>query len=167
MAIIGQRQEINFKEFGQTVQVPNNPTARLMYYFKCVLDTIEPDEDALIYFGNYNDYQSLDTLKKKLLLALCVAFSPDKLIEVGIFHPVESLEGGSSNTFFEISHSQTTIAAGEGIVIGGHRVRAMKIMMLTQSWLQTYYLNPLGQLVAELERPAISHTTSTSSQPRR
>lgn len=168
MALFGQRQVIHVKETGQTVQVANNPTARLMYYFKCVLSTIQPEESALTYYGNHANYQSLDTSEKRLLLALCVAFSPDKLIDVGIFHPAENL-GDSSNKFFEISHEQTTIAAGEGIVIGGYRVRAMKIMMFDRSWLQTNYLNPMRQLVAELERPAITHTTSTTTtyQPRR
>lgn len=157
-----QRNQISIKDISENAIIADDPTARLMYYFKSAMSTIEIDDATLRPYTNYQNYQSLSLYEKRYLLVLCLTFNPDVLMKAGLFHLVDNLPG-ANNRFFKISHAQTNVAAVGGIVIGGYRVRATDIMMFTKEWLNRNYLVPLVGLAEDIEeaqrRPARIQTT--------
>ena len=92
MAAVLGRTQIEIKETGSTTSVPDNPTAKLMYYLSCVSSCVEADKDyAMRRLTDYeNNYSSLTNKEEAMLLILCLALSPDKLIG-SIFFPVAAL----------------------------------------------------------------------------
>ena len=143
MAAVLGRTQIEIKETGSTTSVPDNPTAKLMYYLSCVSSCVEADKDyAMRRLTDYeNNYSSLTNEEEAMLLILCLALSPDKLVG-SIFFPVADL-GGSINKFFEVKAVSTKLVVSESILIGGQQKKVHSIMMFEKCWLERYYLNPL------------------------
>ena len=119
MAFIGQRQEVGVREIGRRVTVPQNSTARLMYYLDCVAVVIELDSPNLRRLRDYTNYFLLSDAEIDALLALVILFSPDELIG-RVFFPSEDC-GGFSNQFFELSAVSHMLAVSDNILIGGER----------------------------------------------
>ena len=144
-----ERQQIGIKDTTTSTTVPNNPVAKLMYYFNCVCSCIDDSDDNSFrrlrqYQSNYN---SLSEEEEAMLLVLCLALSPDKLIGSVFFHN-EDIQG--ANRFFELSAVSTKLVVSETLLIGGQQKRVQSIMMFKKSWIENNYLQPLK---AYLERP--------------
>ncbi len=78
MAAVFDRMQIGIKKTGTTVTIPDNPIARLMYYFNCTCSCTEIDDDASIRrLRNYSNYFSLTNDEEAKLIILCLALSPD------------------------------------------------------------------------------------------
>ena len=84
-----------------------------------------------------------------MLLVLCLALSPDKLID-SVFFLNEDMGGETSNRFFELSAVSTKLVVSESLLIGGQRKRVHKIMMFKKCWIEKNYFEPLKAFV---ERP--------------
>ena len=136
MAAVLGRTQIEIKDTTVETSVPNNPTARLMYYLNSVLTCVEADKDSTMRrLTDYkNSYSSLTNEEEAMLLILCLALSPDKLIG-SIFFPVADL-GGSSNKFFEVKAVSTQLVVSESILIGGQQKKVHSIMMFEKCWLE-------------------------------
>lgn len=146
-AVIGTT-EINIKKTGSRTTVPDNPIAKLMYYFHCVSSCVEADHDYTTRrLRDYNNYSRLSNEEEAKLLILCLALSPDKLIGT-LFFPVSDEEDfdGSNNEFFEVSAVSTRVAVSESILIGGQQKKVHKIMMFKKSWIENNYINPLRSI---------------------
>ena len=147
-AIIG-RTEIEIKKSPSTkADIPDNPIAKLMYYFNCICVCVEADDDPNIRrFRDYKNYYNLSQQEKAQLLALCLALSPDKLIG-SIFFAVDddSDFGGLTNHFFQVSAVSTKLIVAESLLIGGQQKKVRKIMKFKKSWVESYYLNPLRSI---------------------
>lgn len=143
MAAVLGRTEVQIKKTGSSTTVPNNPTAKLMYYLDCVCSCVEADDDPSIRrLRNYqNNYSSLSNEEEAKLLILCLALSPDKLIGTILF-PSEEIEG-KVNQFLELSAVSTKLVVAESLLVGGQQKKVQKIMMFKKSWIESYYLNPL------------------------
>jgi len=164
MSVFFQKNEVELKRSGQTVTVPDNDVARLMYYLNCVCVAIQCDQDSEIRrFTNYSDWASLSVDGQKVLLALCYTFSPDILDDKVFFHS-DALCGDSTNEFYEVSQVRHQLLAAESIVIAGQTREVNKIMTYKMQWLEKYYLIPMQGLVQKLrsipERPAITYRSS-------
>ena len=146
MAAVLGRTQIEIKKTGTQTSVPDNPTAKLMYYLNCVLTCVEADKDStMCRLTDYkNNYSSLSNEEEAMLLILCLALSPDKLIG-SIFFPVEDseLDGLSSNAFFEVKAVNTKLVVAESILIGGQQKKVQSIMMFKKRWIEDNYLDPL------------------------
>lgn len=60
-ALLG-KTEISIKATGQKCTVPDNPIAKLMYYFNCVCSCIEFDNNPTIRcLRDYENYASLSS----------------------------------------------------------------------------------------------------------
>ena len=72
MALVAGRTQIEIKKTGTTVTVPDNPKAKLMYYFDCVCSCVEPDSDdsSIRRLRNYvyRNYSSLSNEEEAQLL---------------------------------------------------------------------------------------------------
>lgn len=155
MALGLQRTQIELKKTGTTVSVPNNPWARLMYYFNCVCSCVDVDNDSeLRKLRNYSNYYNLTSDEKGALLGLCLAVSPDKLIGVLFFHS-DNIDSG--NEFYELSAVRTKMVVSESFLVGGQEKKVQSIMMFKKVWMDTYYIQPLRDIQREIRpRPVRS-----------
>ena len=88
MAAVLGRTEVQIKKTGVSCTVPDNPIAKLMYYFNCVCSCVDADFDSSIRrLRNYDNYSSLSAEEQAKLLILCLALSPDKLVGTIFFRP--------------------------------------------------------------------------------
>ena len=161
-AVIGSTQ-IHVKKIGSSTTIPDNPTAKLMFYFNCVCTCIEADDDYTTRrLQNYNNYSSLTSQEEAQLLILCLALSPNKLIG-SIFLLASDNEdfGGSTNRFYELSAVSTKVLVSQSLLVGGQQKKVRKIMKFKKSWIEKYYINPLRS-IERRQRPA---ATSYSSRP--
>ena len=143
MAAIMEREQLLIKPTGNTVIVPDSPVAKLMYYFHCVCSCVADSDDPSIkrlraFQTNYN---SLSSEEVSTLLVLCLALSPDKLIN-SVFFLNKDI-----NQFFEVSAVSTKLLVSESLLIGGQRKRVQKIMMFKKEWLERNYIQPLKSFV--------------------
>ena len=156
-AVIGSTQ-IHIKKTGSSCTIPDNPIAKLMYYFNCVCSCVEADDDYTTRrLRNYNNYSSLSSQEEAQLLILCLALSPDKLIG-SIFLPASDDEdlSGCSNEFYEVSAVSTRVLVSQSLLVGGQQKKVRKIMKFKKSWIENYFINPLRSIERGQLRPAPS-----------
>ncbi len=146
MAAIMEREQLQIKPTGQTVTIPDSPIAKLMYYFDCVCSCVADSNDPSIkrLRAYKTNYIFLSSAEESALLTLCLALSPDKLIN-SVFFLNEDING--ANKFFEVSAVSTKLLVSESLLIGGQRKRVQKIMMFRKEWIERYYLKPLKSFV--------------------
>ena len=149
-ALIGER--VGIKKTGTTVNVPNNPTAKLMYYLGCVAHVIQLDNPNLSRLRNYERYYLLSEDEIDALLALVLIFRPDELIGKVFFHSEDF--GGSTNEFFELSSVTHMLAVSDNVLIGGERKRVAKIMFFKRCWMEDNFISPLRSFEGRLQRLA-------------
>jgi hypothetical protein len=163
--LAAQQTEYGIRSIGNSVTVPNDPRARLMYYLNCICFVLEIDDDSNIQrLRDFNSYYSISTVgEKRALIYCCGLLSPDILEGKCIFNQ-EGLPD-SSNKFLELSKVQTSLAVTSNILIGGQIRRVTKIMLYEMQWLRAYYLNPLRDLIQEIETPRRAITWETRATP--
>lgn len=150
MALVGEIQQLRLKNIGDNVNIPNNYTAKLMYYLNCVFSVLEVPNEDLHIFTSYNSYMSVSNVQQQVIILLCTEFSPDKLINFGIFNLIDDdFSSTSKNNFYEISNTTTSIAAFQNLIIGDYNCKALRIMLFNKAWLEQFYLNPLKILTDE------------------
>ena len=147
-----QRVQVHVKPTGVSASVPNDPIAKLMYYFNCVCACIEPDSsDTIRRLRDFENYHRLTSDERAQLLVMCRALSPDKLIGT-IFHLTEYC-GGSSNKFLELSAIKTDVVVTDSLLVGGQRKKIQKIMIFLKSWTEDYYNEPLRSIQRSSKPP--------------
>jgi hypothetical protein len=156
--LVAQRTELTIKETGVTVTVPQNATAKLLYYLNCInciikIVELNIDEVDYAFVSMVNDYKNClpyttTNQDKQKVLRIARLLSPN-ILEGKIFFKFANL-GDSGNQFFEINSSEITVAATDEVFIGGAKKKIHKIMMYKDSWLQTYYFNAIRDLEREL-----------------
>ena len=148
MAAILEREQLLIKPTWYDTTIPNSPVAKLMYYFHCVCCCVA-DSDETPLFSDWErtrptTLSSPVHAEESALLTLCLALSPDKLIN-SVFFLNEDING--VNKFFEVSAVSTKLLVSESLLIGGQRKRVQKIMMFKKEWIERYYLQPLKSFV--------------------
>ena len=140
------RLQISMKRTSVKTTVPNDPIAKLMYYFNCVCYCVEADSsDTVKRLKDYSNYHRLTSEERAQLLVLVLALSPDKLIGT-IFHPSNDCGEDSNNAFFELSAVKTDLVVTEHLLIGGQRKQIRKIMKFKKVWIERNYLEPLQEI---------------------
>ena len=149
---IASREEVGIRRTSQTVQVPDNPKAKLMYYLNSVCCVLEIGGD-IRGLRDYRNFGYLTQLETDALLKLVVVLSPDELIGK-VFFPSDALCGNSGNAFYELSHVNHMLAVSNSVIVGGQRKRVAKIMTYKMSWIHYYYLQPIQSYQYRLSRIA-------------
>ena len=139
MAALLERQQLQIKPLEGTTTVPDFPIAKLMYYFDCVCSCVaDSNEPAIRRLRGYKtNYNLLSSEEVSALLVLCLALSPDKLIDSVLFLNKDI------NKFFEVSEVSTKLLVSESLLIGGQRKRVQKILMVKKEWIESYYIQPI------------------------
>ncbi|CAF4968680.1 unnamed protein product [Rotaria sp. Silwood1] len=149
MALL-QRNEFGIKDIGQSVTVPDNDVAKLMYYLNCVCFSIDCNDDPNIRrLTNYSNWSSLSVDEQKQLLVLCYALSPD-VFDNKVFFQSDALCQNSSNKFYEISQVRHQVLAVSSIMVAGRARQVNKIMTYKMSWMRLYYIEPMQGLARRL-----------------
>lgn len=156
MSILAERREIELNETGVATNVPNNATARCMYYLYCITRIIQFNNRNIDRYIDYCNYDLLGLAEKKIVIQLCDIFYPNKLIELGLFVRVNSLPDNSSNTFIEITSRSAKLYVDQSLLFGNYTVTVKKVMCFTQPWLAKNYFYPVGALRSEIAVADIS-----------
>lgn len=171
-AIIG-RNDVEVNEFGRDVEVPENPIAKLMYYFDSICYAMdlnrETTPDQLRKLRNYSQYRKLNQEERELLLILCVRFSPDELINKCLFQD-DDMCGNAMNKFYKLDAVQKRFLITEEVIIGGQTTRVVKILCFRKIWLEFCYLEPMKNVQSELRSIAgklSGRPSSSAAQQRR
>jgi len=116
-----------------------------------------------------DSYCNLSNEQKTAVVVMAALLSPDLLLGKVIFavpdnHPAL---GGSSNEFYEITEATHVLAAdvvcGGVLMIEGKKVEVSSIMVFSETWLMTYYIN---SMTGELWRlKALSDDDDSGSKP--
>jgi hypothetical protein len=128
MALAYRQTQIDVKRTTESVTVPDNDIAKLMYYMNCVCTTIDCNDNPEIQgFTDYSNWRSLSTDEQRQLVVLCYTFSPD-IFEGKTFFQNDALCIQYSNEFYEISQVSDQLAAARSIIIAGRTRQVNKIM---------------------------------------
>lgn len=158
MAAIVGRTELGIREFGNTVTVPADPKARLMYYLNCICTVLDlSDQQNLSRLRDFNKYYLLSEAETDALIALTFLLSPDELSNKVIFED-DDMCGNTKNTFFEVSAVRSNLLVSDSIIIGGQQRHVNKIMAYKRQWLVDNWQVPMlsfsSRLVALASEPA-------------
>lgn len=138
MALGLQHNKLGIRDIGVTVQVPDNPYAKLSYYLSCVGCCLDIREE-LGELANYNRYYLFSNEDKRKIVSLAYLLSPDELIGKCWF-PSEDID--SNNEIYELSQVQNTLIVSSFIQIGSESRRVAKIMLFKRQWMQKFYIEP-------------------------
>ncbi|CAF3366893.1 unnamed protein product [Rotaria socialis] len=158
MSFVLERSQTEIKRTTVTVTIPENNVAHLMYYLSCVCTVIDCNDDAQIQrFTSYQNWNHLTIDDQKVLVFLCFTFSPD-VFNDKVFFQKDSLCVHHENEFYEINQQNHVLVGSESVLIAGRLRRVTKFMTYKLSWLQKYYIGPMGRLTERLNRP-LRHST--------
>lgn len=166
-AVLGRTQIQIKEEVCPVAAVPNDPIAKLMYYFHCICACVEVGDDYTIRrLRDYEHYVHLSKQEEAQLLILCLAASPDKLTDVILFPADDETLGGRSNMFLELSAVNTRMVITESLLIGGQQKKVCKVMTFSRRWIETYYFDPLRAIERrELRSPRRAAVAPACQQP--
>ena len=146
MSIVAQQTGV--KVIGNSVAIPNDPWAKLMYYLSCCQAVTTIDFSPL---SNYSQYHLMGPQERDLILKAASLFSPDKMINGGPFMVMNNLP--SNNEFFEINEKKFEYhQVTSNISFGKFSGKVKKLMAARQSWYQTYYYEPIHEITTPKPR---------------
>lgn len=152
-AAVINKTEIGVNEFGRDVEVPENPIAKLMYYFDSICYAMDMNRtaspDKIKKLRDFTKYRKLNEEERDLLLILVVRFSPDELINKCLFQDDEMCEN-DMNKFYKMDAVQHRFVITEEIIVGGQVTRVVKILCYRKIWLEYCYFEPMKNVEREL-----------------
>ena len=165
--LVAQKKELTIKDTTVKTDIPQNATAKLLYYLYCVnciikLVELNIDEVDYTFVSMVTDYKNClpftkTNQEKQKVLRIARLFSPN-ILEDKIFFRTTNLNGTLNNRFLEINSSEITVAATDEVVIGGVNKKIHKIMLYKSDWLQNNYFNAIRDLERELGQSTRTNT---------
>lgn len=164
MEVVGQLNSLQLESHVIDTDIPDNDTARLMYYLYCVFYTIgRTDHPSIQRLVSYQNWDSLSLEERKTLVGLCETFSPALLLN-NIFFQHDDLCLNSSHRFYKMCELQSEIKITVSeISVQGQKRTIINAMVFKKEWMEKYYNNPLQRLKSTLYPPAIV----TSGNPKK
>lgn len=146
MAFFG-RTKYNLKDTTEKATIPNNPTAKLMYYLDCMCTVLKyDDEPTMNRLRRYQNY-FLTRQERDLLIQLCIVLKPDVLLNKCIFQE-DALCGDMGNKFYDLEQVRNNLLIAGSVMIGGQNRRVTKIMTFKMDWLRRNWQEPIQELLA-------------------
>jgi hypothetical protein len=176
MDFLAGRTKVDMKPNGRVVTVPSNDFARLKYYLNCVNNCFNDDGEDLIpgNLRDYDRYYSLPEGEKLAILALCAGLLNVKNLIGKVFFLLDELEDGYGNRFYEITETVELVALGiradRVVGIGGSKKEVTTIMLVTEGWIDTNFVNPMKEAAQSLQRqtyvaPRVTYSSYQSPSP--
>lgn len=141
--------------------VPDNDTARLIYYLKniCSVLQLEVTDYSIKRLRDYEKYYMLTRDEEKDLLRLCVLISPEKLEGQCIFHSEEVCGVGASNRFFRVDSTETGFVPSQSVFVGAVKVSVTKFMVYKTKWVNRNYIDPMNRITR-----VVNNTTKNNDE---
>lgn len=146
---------LNDKDSGSNVTVPNNPTAKLMYYLNCmckVLNLYQTEYD-ITRLTDFRRYVCISDEDLASMIILCSYLDPGTLTDVCIFQD-EVACGNKVNKFCDVNTLPKNMAAAKSVTVGNVKVKVLKIMFYKMAFIETYYVEPLAYFIALYDTPS-------------
>jgi len=149
-AAVFAQNEVQFDLTGQSVVVPNDDLAKVMYYLSCLnscLNKVIPPE-----YVNYSNYQRVRSDLREEIKQLAQALSPSRLrnIVLIVVEPTNPLLRGYANEFLKITEATSILGVGvvrnEAIMVGEKSVEVNTILLCTEKWIRDNYTSPMDAL---------------------
>lgn len=139
-----------FVRIGGAANVPDNPRARLMYYFSCVAGCLDMDksDEEVKELTDYKNFKNLRKESRRMLTLLCNMYSPAVLKGKCFFHD-EKLSGGK-NKFFkpkEVTSFGFEVETTKTVTIDDEEMEIKEIMVYGKNWIIKYWENPIKEIV--------------------
>ena len=132
---------LKIEETGEYAYVPYDDLAKLMYYLNCVFTVLQINEDKK--FIDFKHYMDLTQEEQKHVFFLAVLFSPDILIEKGVFlENPDLLDYGDNNKFLKLTDERIGIHVDQEIFVGERYVKVLEVMVCNKKWLNRNYYEP-------------------------
>ena len=130
MLVVYNRKDVGLTDTTVEVTVPENHTARLMYYLQCMCTVLglETTGYNIARLMDYKNPYMLTNDEKVKLLLLCRYLSPDELNNKCIFQSDEMC-GDMPNRFFRLNSTETTFVAAESVCVGATKVSVKKLWL--------------------------------------
>jgi Zinc finger, ZZ type len=161
MAAIFQ-QETGYEDVGTTCTVPNNDIARVMYYLHCVTVGCDMDvlQDDLV---DYKHYYRLSKSRADGVFLAAYTYSPDELIGKTLFRDgTNEFTENKSNAFLKVTEATSILAVQESVLVAGKQTKVAKVMVYTDEWLKTYYIDPMERNVDRIQRASSGASSGRS-----
>jgi len=158
-----QRVQHNLKATSQSVTVPDDPVARLMYYLDCMCVVLRMNDNPDIQrLRQFQRYYTLSHMDRNVLVNLCMVLKPDELLNKCIFQN-DALCQGSANKFYDFETVRNNLLVAGSVMIGGRNTQVTKIMTFKMSWLQNNWIRPMQEVMDRQVR----ERQAMMQQPRR
>lgn len=154
--------KLKVEQVGNTVNVPQNHLAKLMYYLACVFNVIKYDKNKKLI--DYEHYDDLDNDEVETVYKLATLFNPKLFIDAGIFILDGSLLVDSNNTFFRITDENIGVHVNEEIMIGGKTMKVLNIMACDYTQLRRNYYTPLENLKTTINNSRYITATQNNTE---
>ena len=126
---------------GRPTTVLNDDRAKLMYYLDCVCSVLQITDPGISRLRQYQ-YYWLSFQQEVLLMKMCALLNPTVLTNKCIF-PVNSIDDGSDNAFYDITQVERNLVVARSLLIGGQQRRVQKVMLYKPTWIMNYWNNPM------------------------
>ena len=137
----------------EEILVPNDDSAKLMYYLYCVSTVLDYDG-----FGPFIDYKGYYLMPRELLgtlIKFALLFDPKLLIDARVF--IEDPDLDMVNRFYAIQDKTMNFNINDEITIGGITTRVQRVMAFKPSFLMIYYYSPLLRLTEPPKQTNINY----------
>jgi hypothetical protein len=138
-------REISIEKTGQSCQVSDDPIGRLQYYLNCVKSCIPRLSSIPTYLTDYANSRNLNREQRLFIVHLADQFDLQTMVQLHVFIPDFSADicVDHGNEFFKITDRRVAAIATSSVVIAGQQVETTSLMLFTEQWARTYYLEPL------------------------
>ena len=133
-------------EQSSRTEVPPYDVCRLSYYLCCATKHCGIELSSIDHLLNYKTAHRLPAEQQENIFVLAATYlGLEVLGNITVFVDATNqlLPQGVSNKWIKIEEFTTLLAVQREAALLGEQTRAHSILICSQSWIRTYYLNPL------------------------
>jgi hypothetical protein len=160
MYAVNEELDLSFKATGEHVDIADNDYSKLSYYLNsvsaCVPDLLEA------HLTKHANYRSFSEQTKAEIVIYAAILTP-ALLEGKAFKRISdsemrAIDPNHSNEFLQLTERAKLSVLGVEqdavLFVESKKVKVTKIMVYKQSWVDFYYIKPLGRILGGQSAPA-------------